>query len=63
MKFYTDAEKRQQRARTAAIKQKRAPVNLTDPIAPCGDVSEATEQMKETAAEVAEEMHAGLDKD
>ena len=60
MKFYTGAEQRHARAQAARKKaalKKRYPVELTDPITPCDD------RMKETAAEVAEEMEAGLDQD
>ncbi len=55
MKLYTAAEKR--RARVRAMRKKAETVVLTDPIAPCD------EKMKETAAEVAEELDAGLNQD
>lgn len=54
MKFYNSGKRRVQAEKR---KQKLTPVELIDPIAPCD------EKMKETAAEVAEEIDAGLDQD
>ncbi len=52
MRFYNSGERREK----ADARKKRA-IELVNPITPCDD------RMKETAAEVAEEIDAGLDQD